>query len=253
MPDRNEQKRIDDVLLNWRGQMVPDMRGMTERVAQAMDRKLAEGVSIDAAVEILVGCGMPLDTVKLVAEERRRQVLAAAAALHPKPTPPPAEPPTRYADVANKVAAIVDDMPTDEVIVVLAGRSKSTPALVRLTDRQRAEFRSVVAMAKQTGDGHMVEAIHKWVAPHVETAIADSEILARRLAAEGYHRSYPDEDGSVLVREDKTNNAYTVDPVGMTCTCSRYVYGGFAHAGLACEHILLARASEGPRSQEANG
>jgi len=243
MTNTDDRKRIDDVLLNWKGQMVPDMRGLTERVAEVMDRKLAEGVSIDSAVEILAGCGLPIDTIKAVADERRRQVRAAIAAEMPKPRPTPAEPPVGYQQVATRIASIVDEMPTEEVVVLLAGRSKSTPALVRLTDRQRAEFKSVVAMAKQTGDGHMVDAIHRWVAPHVETAIADSEILAKRLASDGYHISYADDDGSVLVREDKTNNAYVVDPVGMTCTCSRYIYGGFAHAGLACEHILIARAA----------
>jgi hypothetical protein len=249
MSQGSEKQRIDDVLLNWRGQMVPDMRGLTVKVAEAMDRKLAEGISIDSAVEVLVSCGMPVDTVKAVAVERRRQVQAALDAQRPKPKPRPAEPATGYQQVATRVASVVESMPTDDALVLLSGRTKGTPALVKLTERQRAEFKSVLAMAKQTGDDHMIDAVHRWVAPHVETAIADSEILAERLKVDGFETSDVD-DGGVLVREAKTSRAYVVDPVGMTCTCPRYVYGGFAHLGLACEHILAARTAANEEGSE---
>jgi len=236
----------DDILLNWTGSLQPDMRSETERVAELMDRKLAEGISISSAVEIIAGAGYPIETVKRVAEARRRQILASTRekAVDPQQAP---SPPANYADVEGHIHKIVMGMSPDDAITVLSGRTKNSPALVRLTEKERPKFRSVVAVASQVGDERTLGEVDRWVGPYVETAIVDSEILAKKLA-EDEHTAVDDNGDGTYVVQDSEGHRSAVDLGAMSCTCSRYVFGSFAHTGLACEHILHVTAVTGEGS-----
>ena len=238
MPDT-----LNDILLNWKGSLIPDMRGETERVAELMDRKLSEGISIDSAVEIISAGGYPIETVKRVAEARRREIIAANT---PKPSDPEYIPviPRSYADVATHIRRLVMAMPAEDVLNLLSGRTKSSPSLIRLTEKERKQFRSIVAMAKTNDDMGTYAEIDRWVGPHIETAIVDTEILAKRLAENEQTRVEEVGDGTYVV-EDANGLRSAVDMSSMSCTCSRYVFGSFAHTGLACEHILCVRAALG--------
>lgn len=234
---------LDDILLNWKGSLIPDMRGETERVAELMDKKLKEGISIDSAVEIIAAGGFPVETVKRVAEARRREIIAANT---PKPSDPEyvPQPPTCYTDVAPRVRSLVLAMPAEDVLNLLAGRSKNSPSLVRLTENERKSFRNIVATAAHVEDEASLSEIDRWVGPHIETAIVDSEILATKLAADERTKVEDAGDGTYVV-EDADGRRAAVDMGALSCTCSRYVFGSFAHTGLACEHILCVKAALG--------
>jgi hypothetical protein len=230
----------DDILLNWKGSLIPDMRGETERVAELMDKKLKEGISIDSAVEIIAVGGFPMDVVKRVAEARRQSIIAANTPTPSDPEYVP-EPPSSYADVAPRVRALVMSMPSDDVLNVLAGKNRRFPSLVVLTEKERKSFRNIVATAANVEDETTLEEIDRWVGPHIETAILDSEILAKKLASDEGTKVEDVGDGTYVV-EDSEGRRASVDPKTMTCTCSRYVFGSFAHTGLACEHILCVKS-----------
>jgi len=239
---------MDDILLNWKGSLIPDMRGETEKVAELMDRKLREGISIDSAVEIISVGGYPMEVVKRVAEARRREIVAANT---PKPSDPEyvPEPPKTYADVAPRMRALVLAMPAEDIVNLLVGKSKNSPSLVRLTEKERRSFRNIVATAAQVDDDASLAEIDRWVRPHFETAIVDSEILATKLA--GDERTTVEDTGDdTYIVEDADGRRSAVDLSTMSCTCSRYVFGSFAHTGLACEHILCVRAAVGDETKD---
>ena len=238
---------IDDILLNWKCSMTPDMRGETERVAELMDRKIEEGISINSAVEIIAAGGFPIEVVKRVAESRRQEIIKANAPQPGGPDHTP-QPPKTYADVSPAVRTLVASVPAEDVLNILAGKSKGFPSLVRLTEKERRSFRSIVATAAQVDDESAMEEVDRWVGPHIETAIVDSEILARKLAA-NERTSIEDAGNGIYIVEDADEKRSAVDLSNMSCTCPRYVFGSFAHTGLACEHILCVKATVGEKTE----
>lgn len=233
-----------DTIFNWTNRLMPNRQESMVKISERLDGLCEQGFSLDQAVDLLVGEGEDLDAVKDVVAIKssgtRREVETRVAKRIPG----------TYEDVRDRVEQFVLSTPPAEVLSVFAGASRNDRhSMMRTSDRQRGEFEFALRRVASSSSPNAIDEVHGIIQPYVSNAILETQLLARRAEEEGRYRFAEVGDGTIRVKDG--DDVYRVDPVNVTCTCSRYVLGGFNHIGLACEHVVEACRKFDPTVREA--
>ena len=221
-----------DAIYNWSNHLIPNTRGHIERIASKINTRLAEGFSVDEAVDLLIGEGENLSTVEEVVNYTLDQAKENDVV---KESRTKGKIPVKYADIQDDIASLMKEMKAEEFISVFASKN----SLMNLSEKKQDEFKELVWYAKRhTEDRRLTAEVHSYIQPYVEQAIQDSQILAKEAADKDLFKFKKTAENIYRVKDD--NNTYQTDIANRTCTCPRYVLCGFNLLGLTCEHILAA-------------
>ncbi len=138
---------------------------------------------------------------------------------------------------------------------ILTGGGRTSMAIANFSNRDASNLDAMLRMARtsRNSDPRVMATIHDVLEPHVQNAIIDTEILSREAQEKGNIKIAFAGDRQSAVASD-LNGSHRVDLRYDTCTCPRYVLGGFRHLGLVCEHIVEAqRQSAGDNWSEVAG
>lgn len=232
---------MEEWLMNWTNSVYPDRKSKIEKARKLFAEMIDEGYSAIDASEMLIGNG--------VADEKMSdEILFETFGM--KSTGDIKRVPRHYADVKDKVEKIVLSMPSSDVIGLIVGNGRNRFSIGRMSKKETEDFSSLVRMAKaQRGENPMViNAIHSILESHIQNSIMDTEIKAK----ENISIEWSD-DGMTATASDEHGN-HRVSLKDDSCTCDRYVLGGFKHLGLMCEHVLEAnRIAAGENWGEMTG
>jgi len=224
-----------EMLLNWtkKTSPAPNMQESMEKIAQIMDKKIEEGISISGAIEIIAATtSFPFEAIKRVGETRQQEINIAMMGDDFEEGD---NFPKNYDDVASQIHELIQSESPEFVTEILGGIEDDYPSVIDFAeDTDRKSFVKLVAMAKNNKNA--LNGLDDKIRDSVDAAIEDSQILAQKLV-DGNTEVEENNDGNYIVKNDDTDQC-SVNMNAKTCTCPRYTLGGFKYLGLACEHIL---------------
>lgn len=218
-----------------------DTRSNYERLAGALMESMNSGLTLHESVDYLVGEGHDGGQVKIAASIVERSIKQALA---PEPQTSPI--PTSYDDVRDKVEDMIVEFGPTETVNILAGQSHGYE-IYRTSEKSKMRLEETLRYAMKSEDPRAIEEVHATLRSHVDHAITASRMLARQ-ATDGGLFSFSERGEDVYDVRD-SGHTYQVRLSSLSCTCPRYVLGGFNHLGLSCEHVIATRDQFDPAAQ----
>lgn len=210
-----------------------DTRSNYERLAESLVTSMSKGLTLQESVELLVGEGHDDQQVRVAAAIVERSVRQAYA---PEPEASPV--PSSYDDVRDRVEEMIQDFGPADTVDILAGENHGYE-LYRTSDKNRMRLEETLRYAMKAEDPRAIEEVHQTLKPHLEHAITASQMLAKQGVESGVFKFAETSEGVYRVKD--SGQQYEVKLAELSCTCPRYVLGGFNHVGLVCEHVIAAR------------
>lgn len=217
-----------------------DTRSNYERLANALMGSMSKGLTLHESMDLLAGDGFDSHQIKVAASIVERSIKQALA-----PEPEVSSFPKSYDDVRDRVESMIDEFGVSETVNILAGNNHGFE-LYRTSEKSRMRLEETLRYASKSEDPRVLEEVHAALKPHVEHAISASHMIAKQAADGEIFKFAEASNGSYEVKDGK--NKYAVRLDDLSCTCPRYVLGGFNHIGLVCEHVIAAKNQFDPDS-----
>lgn len=231
----------EEYIMNWTNSIHPDRQAKMRRARELFSQMVEEGYSAVEASEMLVGKGVadvPMadelisESVGMVAAGETRRI------------------PRHYSDIRGRIEKLALSLPSSEFLQIITGDGHNRFAIGRLSKREASDLDALLRLARtQRGrDPRVIESIHSSIESHVQNAMLDTEMMAGEEMSIDWS-----EDGMTALATDDIGT-HRVSLKDDSCTCDRYILGGFRHLGLMCEHVVAAnKASAGDDWDEMSG
>ena len=231
----------EEWVLNWTNSIYPDRKRRKDRARQMFAKLIDEGYSVVDASELLVGNGVA--DINMADE-----MIAEASGI--SVDEPHRTIPRHYADVRDRIERVIVSLPSQEVMNIMVGDGRNRFAVGKLSKREVSDLDSLLRLARSQrgGDQRVMDAIHSAIESHVQNAILDTEALA------GGEISFDWSGDGMTATASDWHGSYRISMKDDSCTCDRYVLGGFKHLGLMCEHVMSAhKAKAGNEWDDVSG
>ena len=226
----------NEFLYNWQNELSD---GTSERISSSIQSLVKSGYSLERAKDLIISSGESLEEVNEVFSSWEESLKTAQVVSE-------GGFPMSYDDVKDDVEKLVRDMSSDDFVDLIACSGRKT--MVRVSHRKEDDLRALVRIVKaRLNDEFVMEELHGILRPHVEAAIHDSRGLSKDSDI-----SITEGEGDSFIADDD-GRSYILHLSSRTCTCPRFVFGGFAHLGIPCEHIIVARRSLTPEIDHEEG
>ena len=216
----------EEWILNWTNSVYPNRQAKINNVREKFSQLIEEGYSAIDASELLIASG---EADVDMSDEIFSEFIGDLSTAENKRVIP-----RHYSDVREKVEDLVKNMSAADVMNIISGNRY---AIGRFSKREAADLDSLLRLARsQRGeDKRIVEAIHSSLESHIQNAILDTDLMSEE---QEFSMRWASDGLTALASDD--HGTYRVSLKDNSCTCDRYVMGGFKHLGLMCEHVVAA-------------